>query len=319
MKEIEKLYRNYSDYLREKYGEKVYKLPINLPVTCPNRDGNLGRGGCAFCAEIGTGFENLPNYYTVAEQLEKNMKFIGRRYKAKKFIAYFQDFTNTYLPLKDFKRYIYEALQENIVEIAISTRPDCISEEYLRFLKEIKDDEGIEISIELGLQTVNYHSLKKINRGHTLAEFIDAVLNIKKYGFVICTHLILNLPWDNEDDVIENAKIISALKVEQVKLHALYLLKGTIMGEMYERGEFQLISNDDYQNRVITFLEYLDPKIIVQRLIGRAPKENSIFVNWNRSWWVIRDEIHEKMRQGNHYQGKKAFYLGGKALSHSKF
>lgn len=319
MKEIEKLYRNYSDYLREKYGEKVYKLPINLPVTCPNRDGNLGRGGCAFCAEIGTGFENLPNYYTVAEQLEKNMEFIGRRYKAKKFIAYFQDFTNTYLPLKDFKRYIYEALQENIVEIAISTRPDCISEEYLRFLKEIKDDEGIEISIELGLQTVNYHSLKKINRGHTLAEFIDAVLNIKKYGFVICTHLILNLPWDNEDDVIENAKIISALKVEQVKLHALYLLKGTIMGEMYERGEFQLISNDDYQNRVITFLEYLDPKIIVQRLIGRAPKENSIFVNWNRSWWVIRDEIHEKMRQGNHYQGKKAFYLGGKALSHSKF
>lgn len=319
MKEIEKLYRNYSDYLREKYGEKVYKLPINLPVTCPNRDGNLGRGGCAFCAEIGTGFENLPNYYTVAEQLEKNMEFIGRRYKAKKFIAYFQDFTNTYLPLKDFKRYIYEALQENIVEIAISTRPDCISDEYLRFLKEIKDDEGIEISIELGLQTVNYHSLKKINRGHTLAEFIDAVLNIKKYGFVICTHLILNLPWDNEDDVIENAKIISALKVEQVKLHALYLLKGTIMGEMYERGEFQLISNDDYQNRVITFLEYLDPKIIVQRLIGRAPKENSIFVNWNRSWWVIRDEIHEKMRQGNHYQGKKAFYLGGKALSHSKF
>jgi len=319
MKDVENLYRSYSGYLRDKYGQKVYKLPINLPVTCPNRDGNLGRGGCTFCADIGTGFENLPNEYTVGEQLKKNMEFIGNKYKAKKFIAYFQDFTNTYLPLENFKKYIYEALQENIVEIAISTRPDCISEEYLKFLKQVQDEEGVNISIELGLQTVNYHTLKKINRGHTLAEFIDAVLNIKKYGFIICTHLILNLPWDDEEDVIENAKIISALNIDQVKLHALYLLNGTIMGEMYKRGEFQLISDSEYQDRVITFLEYLNPEIVVQRLIGRAPKENSIFVNWDRSWWIIRDEIHEKMRQDGHYQGKKFFYLGGKALYRGKF
>ncbi|AKL96258.1 radical SAM domain-containing protein [Clostridium aceticum] len=311
------IYRTYSDYLKEKYGEKVYKLPVNLPLTCPNRDGRLGRGGCSFCAEVGTGFENLPNYYTVSQQLESNKKVIEKKYKAKKFIAYFQNFTNTYLPLEDFKNYIQQAILEDIVEIAISTRPDCIDEEYLIFLKEIKDRHGIEISIELGLQTVNYHSLNRINRGHTLAEFIDAVFYIRKYGFEICTHLILNLPWDQEEDVIENAKIISALRIQQVKLHALYLVEGTIMGDMYKRGEFKIISVEEYQERVMTFLEYLSPNIIVQRLIGRAPEENSVFVNWNRSWWKIRDEIHEMMAKDNRYQGKRANYLGGKALSHN--
>lgn len=309
------LYNTYSNYLREKYGEKVYKLPVNLPVTCPNRDGRLGRGGCTFCAEEGAGFENLPNYYSVEKQLKDNMELVKKKYKAGKFIAYFQNFTNTYLPLEHFKKYIEEALIEDIVEIAISTRPDCIGEGYLAFLHEIQLKHSVSISIELGLQTVNYHTLKKINRGHSLAEFIDAVLLIKKYGFDTCCHLILNLPWDHEEDVIENAKIISALRIEQVKLHALYLMKGTIMGDMYERGEFQMISAEEYKDRVITFLEYLDPNIIVQRLIGRAPEENSLFVNWNMSWWKIRDEIHEKMKKNNNYQGKKANYLGGKALS----
>lgn len=312
------IYNTYSDYLREKYGEKVYKLPINLPVTCPNRDGKLGEGGCIFCAEVGTGFENLPNHYSINKQLEENMILVKRKYKANKFIAYFQNFTNTYLPLEDFKAYIQEALVEDIVEIAISTRPDCITEEYLAFLKEIQLKHSVEISIELGLQTVNYHTLKKINRGHSLAEFIDAVLQIKKYEFEICTHLILNLPWDNEEDVIENAKILSALRVQQVKLHALYIVEDTVMGEMYKKGELQLISAEEYKDRVITFLEYLDPSIVVQRLIGRAPEENSLFVNWNMSWWKIRDEIHEKMRASNNYQGKKAYYLGGKALHCSR-
>lgn len=315
----ELIYNTYSDYLKEKYGEKVYKLPINLPVTCPNRDGKLGAGGCIFCAEVGTGFENLPNHYGISHQLEENMKLIRKKYKANKFIAYFQNFTNTYLPIESFKKYITEALMEDIVEIAISTRPDCIAEEYLVFLKEIQLKHSVEISIELGLQTVNYHTLKKINRGHTLAEFIDAVLQIKKYGFQICTHLILNLPWDNKVDVIENAKILSALKIQQVKLHALYIVKDTVMGEMYEKGELQLISAEEYKERVITFLEYLDSSIIVQRLIGRAPEENSLFVNWNMSWWKIRDEIHEKMKANNNYQGKKASYLGGKALSCNNF
>ncbi|SET15941.1 hypothetical protein SAMN05660297_01540 [Natronincola peptidivorans] len=313
------IYNTYAKYLKDKYGEKVYKLPINLPVTCPNRDGKLGEGGCTFCAEVGTGFESLSNHLGVREQLEKNMIGVKKKYKAEKFIAYFQNFTNTYLPLETFQKYIQEALIDNVVEIAISTRPDCIGEEYLQVLKKIQEEYDVTISIELGLQTVNYHTLNKINRGHTLAEFIDAVLLIKKYDFEICTHLILNLPWDHKEDVIENAKIISALKIHQVKLHALYLVEGTVMGEMYKRGEFQLISVEEYKDRVMTFLEFLDPSIIVQRLIGRAPEENSIFVNWNMSWWRIRDEIHEEMEKNHRYQGKKADYLGGKAVKQNEF
>lgn len=309
-----KLYRVYSTYLREKYGQKVYKLPINLPLTCPNRDGNVGYGGCIFCGEIGTGFENLENTIPIREQVLKNMTYIKKRYKAKKFIAYFQNFTNTYMKLENFKKLVKESIVEDIVEISISTRPDCISEDYLKFLKTVKEEYGIEITIELGLQTVNFHSLKRINRGHTLGEFLDSVLRIKKYNFEVCAHLILNLPWDNMDDVIENAKILSALQIDQVKLHSLYVLDNTILGKLYKENKITIISKDEYIERVITFLEYLHKDIVVQRLIGRAPEENALFVNWNTSWWKIKDEIIEKMEDRKTYQGKKCDYLNGKAL-----
>ncbi|ABW18274.1 TIGR01212 family radical SAM protein [Alkaliphilus oremlandii] len=307
-------YRTYSQYLIDKYGEKVYKLPVNLPLTCPNRDGSLGKGGCTFCVEGGTVFESLSNEFPVREQLTRTREHIRKKYKANKYIAYFQNFSNTYMPLEDFKRYIEEAVMDEIVEIAISTRPDCIREEYLEFLSDLRERTGLNISIELGLQSVNYHSLKKINRGHTLGEYLDAVLSIKKYGFSICTHLILNLPWDNMDDVIENAKIMSALKMDQIKLHALYIMENTIMGEQYKRGEIEIASVEEYKERVITFLEHLSPDVVVQRIIGRAPKANSLFVNWNMSWWKIRDEIHEEMARDGRYQGKKVDYLNGKAL-----
>ncbi|MBZ4647377.1 MAG: uncharacterized protein PWR27_240 [Petroclostridium sp.] len=307
-------YNVYSQYLKNKYGEKVYKLPINLPVTCPNRDGTVGCGGCIFCGEEGAGFENLPSYMSVSEQIETNMQYIKEKYNAHKFIAYFQNFTNTYLPLEDFKTHILEACKPEIVEIGISTRPDCINEKYLMFLNDVRQKQGVEISIELGLQTVNYHSLKKINRGHTLAEFIDAVLRINRFNFDTCVHLILNLPWDTMDDVVENAKIISSLGIKQVKLHSLYIVKGTVMGDMYQNGEFTIIPVEQYVDRVITFLEYLAPHIAIQRLIGRAPEGNTLFVNWNTSWWKIRDRIEEEMEKRDSYQGKSFNYLNGKAV-----
>ncbi|MBU5437377.1 TIGR01212 family radical SAM protein [Tissierella sp. MSJ-40] len=308
------VYNVYSTYLQHKFGEKVYKLPINLPLTCPNRDGTLGVGGCIYCGEEGGSFENLPNSLSVKEQVLKNKEYIERRYKAKKFIAYFQNFTNTYLPLADFKRYIEESIVEGIVGISISTRPDCVNNLYLEYLSNVKEKYNLEITLELGLQTVNYHTLKKINRGHTLAEFIDSVTRIKFYGLRTCAHLILNLPWDNEIDVIENAKIISALGVEEIKLHALYIVEGTALGRLYKEGEVSLVSKKEYMERVITFLEYLDPQIVVQRIIGRAPEENSLFVNWNESWWKIRDDIVSIMESRNSRQGIKYNYLNGKGI-----
>lgn len=312
------VYNVYSKYLKDKFGEKVYKLPISLPLTCPNRDGCVGVGGCIFCGEEGGSFENLANTIPVREQLLKNKDYISGRYNAKKFISYFQNFTNTYMPLDRFKECIEEAIIEDVVGISISTRPDCINDEYLEFLSNIGKEHDLEITIELGLQTVNYHSLYKINRGHTLGEFIDAVLRNKKYGIRTCTHLILNLPWDNMQDVIENAKVLSALGVEEVKLHALYILEGTKLGDMYKNGEIEVISKDEYVERVITFLEYLDSNIVIQRLIGRAPEKNSLFVNWNESWWKIRDEIVDIMKMKHIYQGDKCNYLNGVAIKRFK-
>lgn len=309
------VYNTYGKYLKEKYGEKVYKLPVKLPLTCPNRDGNISVGGCTFCGEEGGSFENLSDRESVKEQLEKNKEYISSRYKAKKFIPYFQNFSNTYMPIEDFKKYIEESLIDDIVAISISTRPDCISDEYLEVLSKISKENKIDITIELGLQSVNYHSLKKINRGHSLAEFIDAVLRIKRYGFSVCTHIILNLPWDNMTDVIENAKILSSLSIDEVKLHSLYIVSDTIMAKQYVNNEFTMIDKDEYVDRVITFLEYLDPNIVIQRLLGRAPEEDTLFVNWETSWWKIRDEIVLKMEENNIYQGKKFNYLNGRALN----
>jgi len=308
------VYNTYSKYLMEKYGEKVYKLPISLPVTCPNRDGNLGFGGCIFCGEEGGTFENLPSSMTVRNQIEKNRKYIGEKYKAKKFIAYYQNFTNTYMPFEDFKSFIEESLIDDIVSISISTRPDCVNERYLEYLSKIQNIYNIDITLELGLQTVNYHSLLKINRGHSLGEYIDASMKVKKYGLRNCTHLILNLPWDDRIDVIENAKVVSALGVDEVKLHALYVVDGTALGVMYKKGEIELLSRNEYMERVILFLQYLDPSIVVQRIIGRAPEENLLFVNWNESWWKIRDEIVDLMEERGTFQGMEYNYLHGKGL-----
>jgi radical SAM protein (TIGR01212 family) len=307
-------YNVYSDYLRQRYGVKVYKLPISLPVTCPNRDGTCGTSGCVFCGEIGAGYENLPASFTVSQQISTNKAHIAPKYKAEKFIPYFQNFSNTYLSPARLHDYVLEACQPDVAAIALATRPDCIHEEHLKLLKQIKEDKGIDIVIELGLQTVNYHSLIRIQRGHTLAEYLDCVLRIKRYGLEICTHLILNLPWDSMTDVVENAKVISAVGSDQVKLHALYIVKGTLMAEWYQRGEIELISQEEYVERVITFLEYLHPDIVVQRLIGRAPETNTLFTNWGTGWWKIKEAIESRMKERATWQGRLCNYLHGSAV-----
>lgn len=310
----ESRYNVYSEHLLKKFGEKVYKLPVNLPGTCPNRDGKVGWGGCIFCDEDGSGFECLSSELTVKQQVAENKKFFRKRYYAGKFIVYFQAFTNTYLPFDRFKANILDALEQDVVGISVSTRPDCINDRYLDFLYEVKKDRGVDINIELGLQTVNYHTLTRVNRGHTLAEFIDAVQRIKRHDFAVCAHLILNLPWDDLVDTVENAKILSALHIEYVKLHSLYVVRGTALGDMFERGEFAVISLEDYVERVGEFLAYLDPSIVIQRLVGRGPKESLLFSNWGASWWLVKQRIEEYLEKKDIYQGKKFDYLNGKAL-----
>ncbi len=314
------IYYKYSDYLKKKYGEKVYKLPISIPCTCPNRDGTLGTGGCVFCGDIATGFELLPNTVPVREQLQQNMERIGKGYGAKKFIAYFQNFSNTYLPLDTLHRYLEQATDDAVVQIALSTRPDCVSRNCMEMLKTFSEETKTDIAVELGVQTVNYKTLKAINRGHSLAEVIDALSTIREYGFESGCHVILNLPGDTMEDTIETAKILSALRVDTVKLHSLYILKDSELGRQYANGEISLISKEEYQERVITFLQYLNPDIAIQRLLARAPEGDALFCNWNTGWWKIKDEIDAMMEREQRRQGDLFDYLGGKAVKfHEKY
>ncbi len=312
-------YNVYSNHLFELYGEKVYKIPVNLPGTCPNRDGTLATGGCIFCDGQGSGFECLSSEMSVSEQLERNKAFYHRRYNCSKFIAYFQTFSNTYMPEEEFRRYIIEAAQTaEIVGISVSTRPDCLNDDYVQILQHVQQDYGLNIDVEIGLQTVNYRTLDRINRGHSLAEFIDAVLKCHQYDLEVCAHVILNLPWDDDRDAIECAKILSALRVEYVKLHSLYIVKNTELGRMYEQNHLELISLEEYVRRAVVFLRYLDPKIIVQRLIGKGPRGQQYFCNWNTSWWLIKESIERTLLDNNWHQGDLCNYLNGAALSHFK-
>jgi len=306
------LYYKYSDFLKKHYHTKVYKLPVNLPVTCPNRsDGH----GCTFCAEAGTGFEAMSPHVSVTEQLMRTQEYIRSRYKAQKFIAYFQNYTNTYLPLERLAAYMKEAaMVPDIVEIAISTRPDCIREDYLDMMEAFSKKYGITIAIELGLQTANYHTLKDIRRGHGLAEYLDGALRIKRRNFLLCTHVILNLPGDNLEDVKETSKILSVMGNDLVKVHSLYIAKGTEMARLYENGQLDICSKEEYFLRLQSFLEYLSPEIAVERLFSRIPEEDALFSNWQTSWWRLQDEFMAYMEVEKSFQGKKCGYMNGAAL-----
>lgn len=298
------LYRPYAAYLKETYKEKVYKLPVNLNATCPNRDGTKGTGGCIFCGAAGSGSELLSADLSVSAQLSKNSAYIARRYKAKKFIAYFQSFSNTYLPEPRFEAAMEEAARfENVVELAISTRPDCVRPETLEFLTALGRERGVKITIELGLQSANEKTLKILNRGHTLDDYFECAARIKEAGLLLCTHFITDLPWDSPDDVVASARAANRAGSDSVKCHALYVEKGTRLEKLYRAG-LALCSKEAYTERTIAFLEHLNPQTVIGRLIGRVPEADSVTANWNESWWKVRDEMLEKMRKEGRYQGR---------------
>ena len=292
---------SFNDFFRQYFSGKSVKLSLDGGFSCPNRDGRLSNIGCIFCSDEGSGEFAGSKNFSIAEQIDSQKIFLEKKWKAKNYIAYFQNFTNTYMPFEDFKRVIEESLIEGVVGISISTRPDYLPKRHLDYLEEL--NKNYFVTVEIGLQTPNYHSLKKLNRGHGLSEFIDAALKLKKRNLNVCTHIIIGLPWDDDLDILECAKILNVLGIDEVKIHALYILKDTALGKMYERGEIEPISLDDYKKKVILFLRNLKDDIIVERIIGRAPYENSLFCNWNTSWWKIRDDIINVMHENGYTQG----------------
>ncbi len=297
-------YYSYSEKLKEKYGEKVYKIPVDIGATCPNRDGKISYGGCIFCSPQGTGFESLCSKVSPKAQLERNISYIGKKYKAKKFIAYLQNYTNTYMEPEKLRKILKELIREDVCEIAISTRPDCIDKDILDAIDSVKKEYGVNITIELGLQSIKDSTLLKINRGHTVEDFYNSVLEIRKYDFEICVHIILNLPWDNDEDLIFCAKELSRIGVNNVKIHSLYIVKNTILAKMFENGEISLISKDEYINRLGLFLSNLSPKICIERFFARAPEEETLFCNFGHSWRKLKNEFDDYIEKNNIYQGK---------------
>lgn len=314
---MEPYYNDYAAWLQKRYGERVYKLPVNLPGgSCPNRDGRIGVGGCAFCETSGSGFHCLPETLSVREQIRENKAFYQKRFSCHKFIAYLQSYSNTYLPLKAFRRAIADATADpDIVGISISTRPDLVHPAYLEALGDLAAKHHLDVDVELGLQTVNYHTLRDMQRGHSLAHFIDAVLRIQQAGFATCAHVILNLPGDTDEDARETARILSALGVTFVKLHSLYIVGGTALARRYVQGDFDMISLSDYVNRAVDFLELLHPNTVIERLVGKGPRENLIFCNWDTSWWKIKDAINATFEARGSRQGSRCNYLNGALIN----
>ncbi len=297
-------YRKLSEYLRERYKSRVQKIPIYAGFTCPNR---LKGEPCIYCDSTGSGFSTLMNL-SIRDQILTWKDRFKKKYKNVKFIAYFQAFSNTFASMDVLRRKYEEALvDDEIVALDISTRPDLLQEEILDLLESFKS--RVDVFLDIGLQTVNYKTLKILKRHHTLAEFIDGVSRAKRRGFEVTTHVIANLPWDDLEDVIETAKVISALGIDGVKVHSLYVVKGTELGNMYERGEVSIGSLEEYVQRVVTFLEYLDPSIVIHRLVADPPKTGILFGNWGVSKLEIINAIEKELEDRDTYQGKKFDYL----------
>lgn len=296
------IYHTYSEEMKKRFGEKVYKLPVNLPVSCPNREN--GKGGCIFCSDLGTGFECMDQTHSVTEQLWDARNKIEKKYNSHRFIAYFQNYTNTYLPVEAFRNYMEEAAKfQDLVAISVSTRPDCISKEYLDVLKDIERKTDIAIFIELGLQTINYRTLDFIQRGHGIGAFLESVLLINKYHFDITVHLILNLPGDTIRDVEEVVEVINALPIQGVKLHSLYVPRNTKLSSLVKNGKIKLGTREEYFERVSYFITHCRPDIMIERLFSRIPEEESDFSNWGCSWRKLHNDWESEMRKNQLYQG----------------
>lgn len=296
-------YYTYKQYLVKRYGEKVYKLPIQIPVSCPNKDPLSDNSGCAFCSSKGTGFEALENAPSIYDQLIYAKDKITARYHAEKFIGYFQNYTNTNLPVEKLISYFDEVVKFGVVGIDIATRPDCIDMNYLETLKNYSDQNNVDLTFEIGLQIANDQILSDMNRGHTVENFVQGVKLIKSFGFPVCVHIILNLPKSTSIDVERTINLLNELRIDIVKFHSLYIPNDCSLSRPYIEGKVIICTYEEYVNRVIASIRKLNPSIAISRLVSRIPEENALFSNWNMSWWKIYNDIMCFLKENNVYQG----------------
>jgi radical SAM protein (TIGR01212 family) len=301
---MDKRYNDLNTYLRSLFGCRVQKITVDAGLSCPNRDGRVSTGGCIFCNARGSGTGAHTRGLTITDQLLQGKKSLARRYKAKKFLAYFQSFSNTYAPIDKLQKLYDEALAvEDIVGLSIGTRPDCVD---LPVLELLQDYAGHHlIWIEYGLQSASDKTLELINRGHDVQCFKDAVSATLNRGIKICAHVILGLPGETRSDILQTARTISDLGIDGVKLHLLYVVKGTPLEALYRQGDYRCLEQQAYIDLVCDFLERIPPEMVIQRLTGDPHPEELVAPQWSREKAETIRKINETLERRDSWQGSK--------------
>ncbi len=297
-----KPYRDYKSYLIERFGCRVHKITIDAGLTCPNRDGTVGRGGCIYCNARGSGTGAFAKGISIREQILNAKGYLAKRYKAKKFLAYFQSFSNTYAPLEHLKGIYEEALSvEDIVGLTIGTRPDCVNGEILDYLQWLA--KKWYVSVEYGLQSAHDRTLKLINRGHGVEEFVRAVEATRNRNIDICVHVILGLPGETEADMLDTARFLSEMDINSVKIHLLYVVKNTVLENWYRSGKYRCLTRDEYVRIVSRFISLLPPNVVIQRLTGDPHRHELIAPSWALEKQKNLTEIINYMTENRLHQG----------------
>lgn len=297
-----KRYHTFNYYLKNKYGCKVAKVSLNAGFTCPNRDGTKGRGGCIFCSDSGSGdfagnmLEPLPQQFTFVSSI------MQKKWPACKYIAYLQANTNTYGPIEKIKESIDPFINNNnIVSIAIATRPDCLSVEIVEYLAKVNKEK--DIWVELGLQTIHDKTGLFCNRGHNYQEFLDGLALLRKYNLNVCVHIINGLPYETVNMMLETAKTVGLLDIQALKIHMLYVVKNTKLASIYQSSPFPILTREQYISLVASQLTYIPESIVIERLTGDGNIQDLIAPAWSIKKVMILNDIDKYMKEHDYYQG----------------
>ena len=296
-------YYSYNFFLQRRFGGRVQKVSLDAGLTCPNVDGTVATGGCVFCDNRSFSPSRRLPRTTIRGQLDEGIKRLKRRYKARRFLAYFQPATNTYAPVAKLRPIYEEAISEpQVVGLAIGTRPDCVPDDVLDLLSELAG--RTYVSVEYGLQTIHNRSLDWMNRGHHHDAFLDALARSRGRGFEICAHVMLGLPGESREDMLATAKEVARLNLDAVKIHNLYVVRDTPLAEQYAAGQVRLLERDEYVETVVDFLELLPPECIVERISGEAPPDYFVAPSWCLNKPAVLRAIDQEFARRDSWQGK---------------
>lgn len=298
----DKRYNSLNYFLREKFGEKVFKISLDAGFSCPNRDGTISRGGCIFCSERGSGDFAGNRAFSISRQFEDIKEVMNKKWHTGKYIAYFQAYTNTYADVKVLREKYEEAIQEDgVVALAIATRPDALPPEVLDLLGEM--NKKVYVWVELGLQTIKDDTSKVINRGYTLDTFSEAVENLRSRNIDVVVHSIFGLPGETKEDMLDTVRYIGNSGVQGIKIHLLHLMTGTPLVKLYNDGQLKFLEKEEYIDLVCRAITMLPQDIVIHRLTGDAPRDKLIGPMWSLKKWEILNAIDNKLKRDDEYQG----------------